>query len=117
MHCHRRDVPLQRCKKCRKGSGIRGCTTCTAEGFFCGNLRRRSRQGDIRAVVNMIGFDVDDAGQKALKAVAEAGKETYAVAASGVDLKEHLKMEYARLGRKDLETTRRSGKWMQWTMR
>ncbi|MDY0404955.1 VWA domain-containing protein [Virgibacillus sp. 179-BFC.A HS] len=35
-------------------------------------------QSDIQAVVNIIGFDVDDAGQKALKKVAEAGKGKYA---------------------------------------
>lgn len=54
-------------------------------------------QSDIQAVVNIIGFDVDDAGQKALKTVAEAGKGTYATATSGADLEEHLKLEYDRL--------------------
>lgn len=56
-------------------------------------------QSDIQAVVNIIGFDVDDAGQKALKAVADAGKGTYATATTGADLEEHFKLEYDRLWR------------------
>ncbi len=36
-------------------------------------VAKELNQSDIKAVVNIIGFDVDDQGQRALKAAAKAG--------------------------------------------
>ncbi|SEN63121.1 vWA domain-containing protein [Lihuaxuella thermophila] len=51
----------------------------------------------IKAVVNIIGFDVDNAGQQALKQVAEAGGGSYTTVNSETDLKEYLEREHNRL--------------------
>ncbi|GGE06435.1 hypothetical protein GCM10011571_04470 [Marinithermofilum abyssi] len=51
----------------------------------------------IKAVVNIIGFDVDNAGQQALQQVANTGGGTYATVQSKADLEEYLKKEYERL--------------------
>ncbi len=52
---------------------------------------------DIKAVVNIIGFDLDDAGQKQLKAVADAGNGKYSSVDSKVDLDEYFEKERSRL--------------------
>ena len=52
---------------------------------------------DIKAVVNIIGFDVDNAGQKALKKVADAGGGSYQTVSSAGDLKSYFQDEYTRL--------------------
>jgi len=54
-------------------------------------------QSEIQAIVNIIGFDVDNAGQRALKKVAEAGGGKYTTVSSGEDLRRHLEGEYTRL--------------------
>ncbi len=54
-------------------------------------------QSEIQAIVNIIGFDVDNAGQRALKKVAEAGGGKYTTVDTGEDLKNHLEEEYERL--------------------
>ena len=54
-------------------------------------------ESDIQAVVNIIGFDVDNEGQRALKKVAEAGGGKYATVNTGEDLREHLEEEYRSL--------------------
>jgi len=61
-------------------------------------------QSEIQAIVNIIGFDVDNAGQQALKKVAEAGGGKYTTVNTGEDLRKHLEGEYRRL---KLE-------WMSW---
>ncbi|SEM82067.1 vWA domain-containing protein [Lihuaxuella thermophila] len=51
----------------------------------------------IKAVVNIIGFDVDNAGQQALRQVAKAGGGSYTTVNSETDLKNYLEQEYIRL--------------------
>lgn len=51
---------------------------------------------NINAVVNIIGFDIDE-GQKALEAAAKAGGGEYSSVDSKVDLEEHFEDEYDRL--------------------
>lgn len=52
---------------------------------------------NIKAVVNIIGFDVDNAGQKALKQVAEAGGGVYATVRSQEELKRQFEQEKAKV--------------------
>lgn len=52
---------------------------------------------DIQAEVNIIGFDVDNEGQKQLEAVAKAGKGQYKSVYSESELNDYLKQEYSRL--------------------
>ncbi|QKG84403.1 VWA domain-containing protein [Kroppenstedtia pulmonis] len=52
---------------------------------------------EIEAVVNIIGLDVDDEGQKALKKAADAGGGEYHSVDSKVDLQEYFQEEYDRL--------------------
>ena len=59
-------------------------------------------QSEIQAIVNIIGFDVDNAGQQALKKVAEAGGGKYTTVSTGEDLRGYLEGEYDRL-------------WLEWT--
>nr|WP_232345401.1 VWA domain-containing protein [Paenactinomyces guangxiensis] len=54
-------------------------------------------QSEIRGIVNIIGFDVDDAGQKALKEVAEAGNGTYTTVESEQDLDGYFESQKDRL--------------------
>ncbi|SFS64773.1 VWA domain-containing protein [Marininema halotolerans] len=51
----------------------------------------------VEAIVNIIGFDVDDKGQSALKKVADAGGGKYGTAQSEQDLSEYFTEEYQRL--------------------
>lgn len=52
---------------------------------------------DIQAEVNIIGFDVDNEGQKQLEAVAKAGNGQYKSVYSQSELNDYLKQEYSRL--------------------
>jgi Ca-activated chloride channel homolog len=61
-------------------------------------------QSEIQAIVNIIGFDVDNEGQRALKKVAEAGGGEFTTVNTGEDLRKHLEREYDRL----------RDKWHQW---
>jgi Ca-activated chloride channel homolog len=54
-------------------------------------------ESDISAVVNIIGFDVDNEGQKALKQVAEAGKGKYETVKSKQDFDDFFEKEKNRL--------------------
>lgn len=54
-------------------------------------------ESDIQAEVNIIGFDVDNEGQKQLEAVAKAGKGQYKSVYSESDLNDYLKQEHNRL--------------------
>ncbi|MEW9034060.1 MAG: VWA domain-containing protein, partial [Planifilum fimeticola] len=60
-----------------------GIETCGGDPVKAAKELHRS---EIQAIVNIIGFDVDDAGQRALKKVAEAGGGTYQTARSGTEL-------------------------------
>lgn len=54
-------------------------------------------ESDIQAEVNIIGFDVDNEGQKQLEAVAKAGNGQYKSVYSESELNEYLEQEYSRL--------------------
>ncbi|MBN2908943.1 VWA domain-containing protein [Polycladomyces sp. WAk] len=54
-------------------------------------------QSNIQAVVNIIGFDVDNAGQKALQAVADAGGGEYSTAKDQQDLEMYLEEQYTQM--------------------
>ncbi|MFD1407918.1 hypothetical protein ACFQ49_07090, partial [Kroppenstedtia eburnea] len=58
----------------------------------------------IQAVVNIIGFDVDDAGQQALQKVAEAGGGEYETVESEQDLRSYFDEQHLDL----------SLEWMHW---
>lgn len=54
-------------------------------------------ESDIQAEVNIIGFDVDNEGQKQLEAVAKAGNGQYKSVYSESELNKYLEQEYSRL--------------------
>ncbi|MBS4193310.1 VWA domain-containing protein [Bacillus sp. FJAT-49705] len=58
---------------------------------------------DIETVVNIIGFDVDNEGQKLLKEVASAGKGEFTYVNSEHDLKRYMRAQYEEIQRKWLE--------------
>ncbi|CAM4132554.1 VWA domain-containing protein [Lederbergia lenta] len=59
---------------------------------------------DIQTVVNIIGFDVDDAGQTLLKEVASAGNGEFTYVNSERDFKNYMKVQYEEIQKK----------WMEW---
>lgn len=71
-----------------------GVETCDGDPV---KAAKELNQSKIEAVVNIIGFDVDDAGQQALKSIAKAGNGTYASANSRSDLNKHFEKEKRRL--------------------
>lgn len=58
---------------------------------------KKLSESSIKAIVNIIGFDVDTAGQNALKQVAEAGKGTYMTVTSQKEMEEFFKKEKREL--------------------
>jgi Ca-activated chloride channel homolog len=71
-----------------------GIETCGGDPV---KAAKELHQSEIEAIVNIIGFDVDNAGQRALKKVAEAGGGKYTTVNTGEDLRKHLEQEYDRL--------------------
>jgi Ca-activated chloride channel family protein len=71
-----------------------GIETCGGDPV---KAAKELHQSEIQAIVNIIGFDVDNAGQRALKKVAEAGGGKYTTVSTGEDLRKHLEEEYERL--------------------
>ncbi|QKG83174.1 VWA domain-containing protein [Kroppenstedtia pulmonis] len=59
-------------------------------------------KSDIQAIVNIIGFDVDDAGQRALKEAAKAGGGEYVTADSEQDLRRYFDSQHTKL-------------WLEWS--
>jgi len=59
---------------------------------------------DIQTVVNIIGFDVDNEGQKLLKEVASAGNGEFTYVNSERDLKEYMRAQYQEIQKK----------WFEW---
>ncbi|WP_082197058.1 VWA domain-containing protein [Bacillus sp. FJAT-27916] len=55
------------------------------------------KDSEVATEVNIIGFDVDDEGQKQLKEVAEAGGGVYTSVYSEDELNDYLQKEYSRL--------------------
>ncbi|MFO7288960.1 D-amino-acid dehydrogenase [Planifilum fulgidum] len=78
-----------------------GIETCGGDPV---KAAKELHESEIQAIVNIIGFDVDNEGQRALKKVAEAGGGKYTTVSTGEDLKKHLEGEYRRL----------SVEWMDW---
>ena len=73
-----------------------GIETCGGDPV---KAAKELHESEIQAIVNIIGFDVDNAGQRALKKVAEAGGGKYTTVNTGEDLRKHLEREYDRLRR------------------
>ncbi|MCJ7843608.1 VWA domain-containing protein [Lederbergia sp. NSJ-179] len=71
-----------------------GVETCDGDPV---KAAEKLNQSDIQAIVNIIGFDVDDAGQKALKKVAKAGKGEYATVRSQQDFQKFFEQEKQNL--------------------
>src|SRR5690606_22122986 len=71
-----------------------GIETCGGDPV---KAAKELHQSEIQAIVNIIGFDVDNEGQRALKKVAEAGGGKYTTVNTGEDLRKHLEEEYERL--------------------
>ncbi len=71
-----------------------GIETCGGDPV---KAAKELHESEIQAIVNIIGFDVDNAGQRALKKVAEAGGGKYTTVNTGDDLRKHLEEEYERL--------------------
>jgi len=71
-----------------------GIETCGGDPV---KAAKELHESEIQAIVNIIGFDVDNAGQRALKKVAEAGGGKYTTVSTGEDLRKHLEGEYRRL--------------------
>lgn len=67
-------------------------------------VARELNQSNIKAVVNIIGFDVNDKGQRELEAAAKAGGGEYFSARDGQDLKKYL----------DEQNTRLWNEWFDW---
>ncbi len=59
---------------------------------------------DIQTVVNIIGFDVDNEGQKLLKEVASAGNGEFTYVNSEQDLKKYMRAQYEEIQKK----------WYEW---
>lgn len=59
---------------------------------------------DIQTVVNIIGFDVDNEGQKLLKEVASAGNGEFTYVNSEQDLKKYMRAQYQEIQKK----------WYEW---
>ncbi len=74
-----------------KGEKVKNVVYVVSDGIeTCGGdpvkEAKALHESDIQAIVNIIGFDVDNAGQRALKKVAEAGGGEYQTARTGEDL-------------------------------
>ena len=84
------------------GEGVENIVYVVSDGIeTCGGdpvkEAKQLHGSDIKAVVNIIGFDVDNAGQKALKKVADAGGGSYQTVSSVRDLRAYFQAEFARL--------------------
>lgn len=85
-----------------KGEGVRNIVYVVSDGVeTCGGDPVKAAKGlhdsDIRPLVNIIGFDVDDAGHKQLKKVADAAGGYYKSINSKNDLEKYLQAEKDRL--------------------
>ncbi|BCU80330.1 hypothetical protein JIR001_01130 [Polycladomyces abyssicola] len=95
----------------QQGEGIQNIIYVVSDGVeTCGGNpvqeAKNLHNSNIKAVVNIIGFDVDDAGQKALKAVAEAGGGSYQTVNNQEDLRSYFEREKARLDEE----------WREWSL-
>ena len=65
---------------------------------------------DIQTVVNIIGFDVDNEGQKLLKNVASAGNGEFTYVQSERDLKRYLRAQYEEIQQAWLDWKKKESK-------
>ncbi|MGX9708093.1 vWA domain-containing protein [Laceyella tengchongensis] len=87
-----------------KGEGIRNIIYVVSDGIeTCGGdpvqAAKQLKDSGIEPLINIVGFDVDDAGQKQLKQVAEAADGVYKSVYSETDLKEFMEAEKKRIER------------------
>lgn len=85
-----------------QGDAIRNIIYVVSDGIeTCGGdpvaAAASLSESDIQAEVNIIGFDVDNEGQKQLEAVAKAGNGQYKSVYSESELNDYLEQEYSRL--------------------
>lgn len=71
-----------------------GIETCGGDPV---NEAKKLASDNIETVVNIIGFDVDDEGQKLLKEVASAGNGEFTYVSSERDLKEFMRAQYQQI--------------------
>ncbi|WP_277678919.1 VWA domain-containing protein [Gracilibacillus dipsosauri] len=71
-----------------------GVETCDGDPI---KVAKDLNESDIEAIVNIIGFDVDDEGQQQLKKVAEAGKGKYSTVRNEQELKDYFEKEKSSL--------------------
>ncbi len=71
-----------------------GVETCDGDPV---SAAKELTQSDIEAIVNIIGFDVDDEGQQQLRQVAEAGDGEYSTVRTEQELKRYFDEEKRRL--------------------
>lgn len=88
--------------KAQKGENVRNVIYVVSDGIeTCGGdpvaAAASLSESDIQAEVNIIGFDVDNEGQKQLEEVAKAGKGQYKSVYSESELNDYLEQEYSRL--------------------
>lgn len=86
----------------QKGEHVQNAVYVVSDGIeTCGGdpvaAAAALSESDIQAEVNIIGFDVDNEGQKQLEAVAKAGKGQYKSVYSESELNDFLKQEHSRL--------------------
>ncbi|SDV99981.1 D-amino-acid dehydrogenase/Ca-activated chloride channel family protein [Marininema mesophilum] len=86
----------------KKGDQVENIIYVVSDGVeTCGGdpvaEARKLSGSNTQTMINIIGFDVDNAGQRALKKVAEAGKGTYSKVDSEEALEEYFEGEKARL--------------------
>lgn len=65
---------------------------------------KKLNESNVKAIVNIIGFDVDDAGQKELKEVAEAGEGKYMTVTSQQEIEDFFNSEKRALEKE----------WLSW---
>jgi Ca-activated chloride channel homolog len=104
-----------------KGEGIRNIIYVVSDGIeTCGGdpvqAAKQLKNSGIEPVINIVGFDVDDAGQKQLKQIAEAAEGVYKSVYSETDLKEFMEAEKKRIEREwdNWALTTRIDAWTEW---
>ncbi|MCH1627689.1 vWA domain-containing protein [Ferdinandcohnia quinoae] len=77
-----------------------GIETCNGDPV---QMAKDLVSADIETVVNIIGFDVDNEGQRLLKEVASAGNGEFTYVNSERDLKEYMRAQYEEIQKEWLE--------------
>lgn len=77
-----------------------GIETCNGDPV---SVAKDLVSADIKTVVNIIGFDVDNEGQRLLKEVADAGNGEFTYVNSERDLKKYMRAQYEEIQKEWLE--------------